>query len=342
MAMLGAQRSALRVESPNRGRLARSKVTIKPTARGRVLAEEALAQRREAEMREEVANDVGLRAARADRDTLRAGGWVVGGRPVGGGFLDQRAAASSVHKFGALAEIHSRASMGGGFRRGSDGQRPHSTSPEHGRRGGRQHSRQGRRQQQQEQEQRAQFANLLDRPTFVEPSWRESMLHQMRNPKPHRMPRLEPEPELEPLEVAEQTRAVIRKEERIAVVKHALQKGRDIREKHKMKNAAAFSSLEELEKYEAIAREARPKLEARMKALAERDETLDPQNIMHRKNPAGAKATLMAMAYDEAAEEWEAECRAVQKRMRRVLSQRCARERWTDSGPPEPTSRLPL
>ena len=153
------------------------------------------------------------------------------------------------------------------------------------------------------------------------------MLHQMRNPAPQRAgakrrasepPQLGPEPEA--LEVAAQTRAAIRKEEQIAVVKHALQVGKSIRTQHKMKNAGQFGSIEELEKYKNIAREARPKLEARMKALAERDELLDPQNIIHRRNPAGARATLMAMAYDEAAEEWEAECRGVQKRMRNILS----------------------
>jgi hypothetical protein len=268
--------------------------------------------RREDVWTEQVGNDAGLRAARADRNTLRAGGWVVSGRPVGGGFLDQRVASSSVQKFGALADIHSRAI-------GSRGSRSPSRRRTH--RHGQQRSRQATPNG--DAEARQHFADLLERPTFVEPSWREAMLHQMRNPKPRRAPSVEPEQEPEPLELAEQKRAEIRKGEQMAVVRHALHVGKQIREQHKMKNAAAFSSLEELEKYEAIAREARPKLEARMKSIAERDPTLDPQNIIHRKNPAGARATLLAMAFSEVAQDWEADCRAVQKRMRTVLSKRC-------------------
>lgn len=262
---------------------------------------------------EQVENDARLRAARADRNTLRAGGWVVSGRPVGGGFLDQRAASSSVQKFGALADIHSRA-IGSRQRSRSPGSR-------RTRRHGQQRSSQATSNQNLDTHQH--FADLLERPTFVEPSWRETMLHQMRNPKPRRAAAVEPEQEPEPLELAEQKRAEIRRDEQMAVVRHALQVGKRIREQHKMKNAAAFSSLEELEKYESIVREARPKLEARMKSIAERDPTLDPQNMIHRKNPAGARATLLAMAFSEVVEDWEADCRAVQKRMRTVLSKRC-------------------
>ena len=272
-------------------------------------------QRQEDVWGEHVRNNAGLRAARAVRSTLRAGGWVVGGRPVGGGFLDQRTASSSVRKFAALADIHSRASKG----------RRASTSPgtQRTRRHGQTRSRQATPNGNLV-DSRTQFAELLERPTFVEPSWRDTMLHQMRNPKPRRAPSFEPEQEApEPLELAERKRAEIRKDERMAVIQHALQKGREIREQHKMKNATSFSSLEELEKYEAIARAARPKLEAQMKSIAERDPTLDPQNPIHRSNPAGARATLMAMAYDEVVQDWEADCRAVQKRMRTVLSKRC-------------------
>lgn len=294
------QEMSLSVQSHSRAGLRRGEELQAPTF-----------QRQEDVWSEHVRNNAGLRAARADRNTLRAGGWVVGGRPVGGGFLDQRTASSSVRKFVALADIHNRAS------------RRASTSPgtRRARRDGQTRSTQATPSGNLEERHR-HFAELLERPTFVEPSWREIMLHQMRNPKPRRAPSFEPEQEPEPRELAERKRAEIRKDERMAVIQHALQKGREIREQHKMKNATSFSSLEELEKYEAIARAARPKLEARMKSIAERDPTLDPQNPIHRSNPAGARATLMAMAYDEVVQDWEADCRAVQKRMRTVLSKR--------------------
>ena len=291
---------------------------------------QAAVPRQEDAWREQVGNDTGLRAARADRNTLRAGGWVVSGRPVGGGFLDQRAASSSVQKFGALADIHSRAI---GSRQGS-----RSPGSRRTRRHGEQQSR--RATANQNLDTRQQLVDLLERPTFVEPTWRETMLQQMRNPKPRRAATVEPEQEPEPLELAEQKRAEIRKDEQMAVVRHALQVGKQIREQHKMKNAAAFSSLEELEKYESIAREARPKLEARMKSIAERDPTLDPQNRIHRKNPAGARATLLAMAFSEVAEDWEADCRAVQKRMRTVLSKRCVATLPVTRAPPPAASML--
>ena len=326
--------SLLRVDGPRRGgtpTLRRSQVSIRPTAAGQMLGEQAAARHDEL-ARDELArerleresgyqsaiharataqleNDAGLRAARADHETLRAGGWVVGGRPVGGGFVDQRAAASTVAKFGALAAVHSRTSSS---RSGSRGGARSASSGLHARRrhaagagagaaaAGRQDS----------------FAALLERPTFVEPSWREQMLHQMRNPQPQqrgasnrRASSAPPTPlePAEPLEVAAQKRAAIRKEEQIAVVKHALQVGKTIRTQHKMKNASQFGSLEELEKYEKIAREARPKLEARMKALAERDVLLDPQNIIHRRNPAGESARSLSLL--------RAVCRSVSERM---------------------------
>ena len=65
------------------------------------------------------ADNAGLVAARAAQHTLRAGGWRIGSRPVGGGFLDQRAAASNVQKFSSLAAVYRGATAASAPRRRS-------------------------------------------------------------------------------------------------------------------------------------------------------------------------------------------------------------------------------
>ena len=241
------------------------------------------------------ADNAGLVAARAAQHTLRAGGWRIGSRPVGGGFLDQRAAASNVQKFSSLAAVYRGATAASAPRRRS---RP-------SRRPRAKHA--------------AAATSPLERSVLVELDARERLLQQMRKPRPPsraQLRALQTPPQEDSEQLAKQ-RAEIRKEEMYAVTRHGRDKAQSIRRAHKMKKADAFDSLEEFEKYSRIQREALPKLELRMKALAAAHPELDPADS---NNPGAARAALMAAAYGDAVDDWESQVTEVQGRMSKILS----------------------
>ena len=145
------------------------------------------------------------------------------------------------------------------------------------------------------------------------------LLQQMRKPRPPsraQLRALQTPPQEDSEQLAKQ-RAEIRKEEMYAVTRHGRDKAQSIRRAHKMKKADAFDSLEEFEKYSRIQREALPKLELRMKALAAAHPELDPADS---NNPGAARAALMAAAYGDAVDDWESQVTEVQGRMSKILS----------------------